>query len=166
MVIQRERERLLMMLVEVSVSHKHISLPSITHNMFSSKLGVSKGSYFLIKSAFLELAKLPSSSPFIVMPTLPHLAGESAHTHAFKHTLTASFSNTITMEGFKAGQLPVCFALLLFSPFPCGSSHLFVSVWAGLVLRPTWHQFIQLIQLSNSCIDGTSVCSWWRLFDD
>lgn len=146
------------------LSATNTSLPSITHNMFSSKLGVSKGSYFLIKSAFLELAKLPSSSSFIVMPTLPHLAGESAHT--FKHTLTASFSNTITMEGIKAGQLPVCFALSLFSPFPCSSSHLFVSVWAGLVLRPTWHQFIQLIQLSNSCIDGTSVCSWWRLFDD
>lgn len=104
---ERERERLLMMLVEVSVSHKHISLPSITHNMFSSKLGVSKGSYFLIKSAFLELAKLPSSSPFIVMPTLPHLAGESAHTHTHSNTHSRPPSPIqLPWRGLRRGSSP------------------------------------------------------------
>lgn len=39
----------------------------------------------LIESAFILLAKLPSFSLFIVMVTLPHLAGESAHTQT--HTL-------------------------------------------------------------------------------
>lgn len=55
------------------------SLPSVRD------LRPSEGFHFLIKSAFILLAKLPSSSLFIMMVTLPHLAGESALTHT--HTL-------------------------------------------------------------------------------
>lgn len=70
------------------------SVPFIISGQFSSKLRVSEGFYFLIKSAFILLAKLPSSSLFIVMLALPHLAGVSAHTHTHRCTLTRAHTPT------------------------------------------------------------------------